>query len=342
MEYAKRAFEEMRIRAIAPTPNNFTIWYIAAAGRMPELNRTLDILDSNGQPFSEQRNDEIFARFFSTTDHEDAVADASSKLTDQMSLVLDNISTAHEDTGAYGDELGKALSALATVDGSGVAKATIEAALASTREMEAKNRALETRLQESSDEIENLREDLESLRQEAYTDGLTGIANRRRFDQVLRHAAMLASEQGTALSLLMIDIDHFKEFNDTHGHQIGDQVLRLLAATLRENVKGQDTPARYGGEEFAIVLPNTERDNAVILAEQIRRAISSKNVRNRRTGEDLGRITISIGVAAYGYGESLSQFIHRADQALYLAKHAGRNRVHTDTENETPQLPLEP
>ena len=129
------------------------------------------------------------------------------------------------------------------------------------------------------------------------------------------------------MSLLIIDIDYFKKFNDTFGHQIGDQVLKLLAQTLTSSIKGQDLAARFGGEEFCVILPGTGVDNAVKLAEIIRNKVGKKQVKNRKTGESMGQITVSVGVAEFSYGEPLSQLILRADEAMYTAKRTGRNRV---------------
>jgi diguanylate cyclase len=129
----------------------------------------------------------------------------------------------------------------------------------------------------------------------------------------------------------MCDIDHFKRFNDTYGHVVGDQALRLIAAAMSRAVRDQDTPARYGGEEFAVVLPNTSLDQAVAAAENLRRAIMEKKVVKRSTGEDLGRITVSIGVAQFQFTDSAQSFIERADGHLYAAKRTGRNRVVWET-----------
>jgi diguanylate cyclase len=160
------------------------------------------------------------------------------------------------------------------------------------------------------------------------TDGLTGIANRKMFDFVLRQAALDGMESGDPLSLLMLDIDHFKKFNDTHGHHghhVGDQVLRLLATVLKQSVKGQDTPARYGGEEFAVVLPQTVLDNAVRLAEAIRLRVARRSVVNRATSQRLGSFTVSIGAASVTGAWTSVELIALADRALYEAKAAGRD-----------------
>ena len=154
----------------------------------------------------------------------------------------------------------------------------------------------------------------------------------------MRRAITKAMEEGADLCLIMMDIDHFKNFNDTYGHQVGDQVLKLLANTLKEGTKGQDTAARYGGEEFAIILPLTDLDGAFRLADNLRKTISSKELRNRTTNEKLGQITVSAGLAQFDMGEPINQFIARADEALYMAKHAGRNRVVSQVELEQTAL----
>jgi diguanylate cyclase len=136
-----------------------------------------------------------------------------------------------------------------------------------------------------------------------------------------------AGEQGAPVCLLMADIDHFKQFNDRHGHQMGDHVLRLAATILRQNVKGQDTVARYGGEEFAVILPATRLRDAFTLANRIRETVASKQISLRGQGSSLGRVTLSVGVSDYRSGERVAAWIERADKALYEAKKAGRNRV---------------
>jgi diguanylate cyclase len=132
----------------------------------------------------------------------------------------------------------------------------------------------------------------------------------------------------------MTDIDHFKSFNDTWGHLTGDQVLRLVAMSMKQNVKGQDTAARYGGEEFAVVLPNTVLRSAVTVGDHIRRAVMAKELMKRSTGQNLGRVTVSVGVATVRNGDNVQSLISRADGCLYAAKRNGRNRVICETDPE--------
>ncbi len=189
------------------------------------------------------------------------------------------------------------------------------------------NVELEKRLDLSSIVMNDLQSDLERIRKEAVTDGLTGLANRKSFDDQISRLWNDCRKHGNTFSLLLVDIDHFKSFNDTHGHQIGDQVLRLVAMTMINEVKGQDMAARYGGEEFAIILPGTNINAAKTVGDNLRKAIEQKEIVNKATGNQLGRITVSVGAAQFFSMESVEDLIFRADKALYASKNKGRNQV---------------
>jgi len=203
-------------------------------------------------------------------------------------------------------------------------KAVIETLVNSIREMEERTFSFQKQLQSSQVVIGTLKEDLDQARN---TDAITALPNRRHFDIVLEQAIRIATQNETPLSLLFIDVDRFKEFNDAHGHQMGDDVLRLLGTTLKQALRGDGLAARIGGEEFAIILPNAEMSEAQVLAENIRTSIMGRQVLRRATGERLVRITVSIGVTQYRASESASALIDRADRHLSKAKEDGRNRV---------------
>lgn len=332
-EYAARAMASMQEYRIPPTPKNFRVWYNYHADRPVGLRRALDVVIANHQMFTAKTNRDIYEQFFGPDDQQISLTDIASRLEETMSQVQAFVGNAEDDTKAYGQAL-ENFTGQMTVNVKNSTRLTslISNLISDTKEMQVQTRTLEERLSNSTREIEELRKSVQELKHEAETDALTGVANRKSFDEQLMRLAKSASETGLPLALLLIDIDHFKNFNDTWGHQVGDQVLKLMARTLVENVKGQDFPARYGGEEFAVLLPGTTLNDAVIVANTIRTALQGKRLIKKSTGEDMGRITISIGAAVHVPGESLPAFVHRADEALYAAKREGRNRVCSEAE----------
>jgi len=190
--------------------------------------------------------------------------------------------------------------------------------------------SLEANFQKTTEELDQIRDSLKLAEQHSNTDVLTGLANRRSLEAFLRSAQIAAMETGNPLSVFMIDIDHFKKFNDNFGHQVGDQVLRLVAKVLQENVRECDLAARYGGEELMAVLPDADLDTCASVAERIRTRISEAHLTRRSTGEAISSITVSIGVAQFRLAESAEAMIERCDRALYQAKRSGRNRTITE------------
>jgi diguanylate cyclase len=269
----------------------------------------------------------IYKRFLSETARDDAVKRISEQVQvaiTEMAHMLTNVKASTEEYGGALDDVTEKIEKAESIEDLGEVVTTI---LADTKKMVEKNQTLELQLVNSSKQVTELRKNLDNVKKEALTDGLTGLSNRKAFDKQIRDMAEESDNIGIPIVLMMLDIDFFKKFNDTYGHQVGDQVLRLVARTLTDNVKGRDIAARYGGEEFAIILPETTLLSGVKLAEVLRKSVESKEVINKSNNETLGRITMSIGVAEYKHGESISDFINRADQALYTAKHNGRNRV---------------
>lgn len=331
-EYADTALGLMRQHEIPTTPRNFEIWYTYASGRDPELVEAIDLILSNNQPFTKDQNDAIATQYLGPAGANAHVQEASLKIEESVSAVLGFLSEANAGATNYGESLESNLGAMANAENLESLRRAVEALVADTKGMAAQNTQLRNRLEESSNEIKSLREHLETVQQEAMTDGLTGIANRKYFDNSLLQEAEQAMTAGTELCLLLGDIDHFKRFNDTYGHQVGDQVLKLVGMILKESAVDDATAARYGGEEFAIVLPNAGLTKAEEMAELVRTTVASKRIRKKSTGEDFGNITMSIGIAQFKPGEPIADLIRRADQSLYHAKNTGRNRVATEIE----------
>ena len=326
--FARDACAWLAQRNIPPIPENFELAYNLISGEHPELKRTVESLVTTGCKFDASVMTILHQRYFRAPKDDDAMSELGEKISAELDSVLQILETAGADHSAYGKTLSKVSGELGQARLGDVGlKAVIDGVITATRAMEARSKTLEVQLQTSSREVNELRDRLESVRKESLTDQLTGIANRKAFDNELQESVDRAIESGEPLSLVMCDIDHFKAFNDTWGHQTGDQVLRLVANCLSENVKGRDTAARYGGEEFVVILPQTELAGAVHLANQIRAKVESKTLVKKSTGDILGIITISCGVTQYDPKESIEEFVRRTDECLYAAKRAGRNRV---------------
>jgi diguanylate cyclase len=193
-------------------------------------------------------------------------------------------------------------------------------------QLTAQVRRLEAELRKSSAELARLRTELRGAVHEALTDPLTGLANRRSFDRELRAVAACAGGSSPA-HLLMADIDHFKRVNDTHGHDIGDEILRIVGKILLNHVRRDSLVARVGGDEFGLLLPRASLHYTAGIATRLCELLASRPLVVRGHPEIIERITLSIGVAAWHAGESSARWFARADASLYEAKRRGRNRV---------------
>ena len=329
-EFAHKALELMDQFDVAPTPENYAVWICFASDTNPELCETLRTHIEAGEAFSETVNAELFEQYFQWKAIQDAILESGNLMSRELGAVKQSLEAAERDTVAYGKALeGATHELVASPDAAGM-KRLVESLVSATARMQRRSQALEDKLQATSNEVTKLKTHLERVREEAMTDALTGIANRKRFDEALRRARRAAESDGTPMSLILCDIDFFKRFNDTWGHQTGDQIIRFVAGCLTRHSLEHHVVARYGGEEFGIVMPNTDTSTATEIAEKIRKTVESKKLLRKSTNEDLGNITVSLGIAGYRDGESIEELIERSDANLYKSKTEGRNRSTSD------------
>jgi diguanylate cyclase len=325
-EYLRLALKQMMQQEAGLHPVSYAIWYEYVSG----FNQRLKLaMDDHLKKYGQLNNDATYALY------DEYVADLDEKtalrIGDSVSQLVDQVSESAGATGNQASRFGNSLENWSETlqrpsTGTGALATSVADILRGTREMQASIITLQQRLEESAREAQQLRQEVTRAREEALVDALTGLTNRKGFDNAL--GICLSGARPPGPCLLMIDLDNFKAINDAHGHLFGDKVLASIGNILRANVKGKDTAARYGGEEFAVILPQTPRGGALGLAEALR-SIVAANWRKRGDDQDqqVGNITVSIGVADYTTGETAADFVGRADRALYAAKMQGRNRV---------------
>ena len=310
---------------IPPSPVNYHIAYECITGRDEELKNNLDqLLEESGTPTAKSMLD-LYRRFIHQD--EEALDTIRQEIGTIISRIQRDFHTAGGNIHSYIHKLNQFSRILNKPLSAEQMSSEAQKVLTDTQEVENSQNQLESQIGDLLTEMDSMRRELEQVREESKTDGLTGLSNRKAFDTALEHAIHNAREQQTSLCVIIADIDHFKKFNDNYGHLVGDKVLRFVASTLKRCTKGKDFAARFGGEEFAVILPQTEMKGAQVVAEQIREAISSGNLKDNQTGDSYGTITMSIGAAQYIPNDLPNRLIQRADSALYLAKQRGRNRV---------------
>jgi diguanylate cyclase len=339
--HAERIMGLLTAGAIPPTPANYEVLYKYVLGKDAQLVREIDLALAKNGKLSSTVLDRIRREVLgdSANEAQKARYASLSELYDATEVQLSQLGSYIEGAGGDAQSFRTAL----TTGSDFLAKAEkvvdqnrlIQQIMAATSAMIDKTQKLESQLAMSRQEISSLRRDLDRAKQESRTDALTGLANRKAFFSYLEAQAgrMLADRK--PLCLLFCDIDHFKAFNDTWGHRMGDEVLRLVGMSLEQLCHGIAYPARYGGEEFVVVLPGKDLQSACDIGEQFRDFVGSKTIRSKHSSQTVGRITMSIGIAQMRWRDTIEQLIERADMALYRAKETGRNRVCTEADLET-------
>jgi diguanylate cyclase len=325
--YANQALVRLQGEGLSPLPQNFELWYTYYAQSHLEVVRALDTLLAKKQPISDAQCEGIHQLFLSEEKNSETVRAAEARIEATINGVGKQVGLARVAAGQYNAALQTASEKLDLPTVPTDIRSTLGELMDNTRQMLANNRELEDALEQSCAAMQALARDLEAVRKQALTDGLTALANRQAFDRELSRLCQNFAQRQEKFSLVMFDIDHFKVFNDTYGHPVGDEVIRLVARTLGQGVRSVDLVARYGGEEFAVLLPGTDQQAAQRLADALRTKVESMSFIRRKNGDRLDRVTVSGGVAQAVEADTPVKVLARADKALYLAKNRGRNRI---------------
>lgn len=327
--WAKQAMQHLERDELVATPDNFAVYYGYYSDTNPNLKMSMSALIDQFGTLSQEQVTSLFLAHLSLEAEHKMLQSTTTSIADEIKAVMSVLETSANNSQQFNNTLNNFTGELQSTVSLDQIRAAVSRVANETRLMAEQNQRLHAQLSHSTQELTEMRFNLDEVRKASLVDPLTNIGNRKYFNTELMRVIEEANEAGQPLSMLIADIDFFKSFNDTYGHLVGDEVLKLVAKTLVENLKGRDIIARYGGEEFVILLPQTTVQDAERVGNQLRSILATKQVRRRSTNETLGVVTISLGATQYVPGEETEQFIERADTALYEAKQTGRNKVST-------------
>lgn len=310
---------------LSADPTNYALWYTYASNQSPSLNEAVDATLANVKSLSPVRTEDLYRAH--VADKQEVNAWQLRKTMDAMvTEFTQSVKDTRKETNKFRQVMDKSLDGLQQVENEGW---SVDEVMNFVRSMVKEGQKIRSStltfsaaMANAETEIKELKKKLEASEKEALIDSLTELNNRRYFDAELSTA--VANKEA---SLILVDVDHFKKFNDTHGHQMGDQVLKAVAKKLKDSCRDGAQAFRFGGEEFAILLPNNVLQRACHQADVMRRAIEKISVKHRASGKTVSGITASFGVSSYDNGVSGAKLIELADKHLYEAKRLGRNRV---------------
>lgn len=317
---------------VVPTPKNYQLWYTHTAQSDLNLTKVLESMMNKKMTFSEELNEKLYEKFFSSEKEMRTIVETGATFQKELAKIASVLKETGKNTTTHTKTLSEQFEKLSDFEGASELRDIINLVMADTDKIREESEKLESKLEESTFKIQGLQTNLENARLESRTDALTNIGNRKYFEEKIAEFMENHRISGDDLCLVLCDIDFFKKFNDNFGHQIGDQVLKVVAHVIKIETGVVGFPARYGGEEFAILLPKISLEEGMKIADRVRQIISERTIKNKNTGAHFGRITMSMGVANASRGETIDHLIQKADSALYLAKANGRNMVQSELE----------
>jgi len=329
--YLRQAVPTMVKHGIVPNPLNYTLWYSYYSKIYPKLNEELDRAVEYYGTLPPRVGEALFIQHFKQ--EEDKNAQQLESMQQAFSTVVTSLSDSIDDTAKQSNDYSAALkTSLSSLDGFTLEDSlqeVVDNLSANASAICDNNAVFSGKLESAQLEINALKRELEATRKEANTDPLTTLSNRRVFETIYKEF-VAANSEDEHLSLIILDIDKFKVFNDTHGHLMGDQILKYVGKLLKKECPDSITPVRFGGEEFALICPQYDIEKTIAFAEKIREKLASTPFKNTQTGEKIPPVTASFGVSLRQSGDELNMLIERADKALYEAKKSGRNQVKSE------------
>jgi len=313
-----------------PRPRAYAVWYTYVAGEDSALTARVDSELIKTDVVNLDVIEQIYEEHFLQKRLSSGMTRIGDELDAGLHEALHVIRDSQSGNQSYIGSLTEAQDQITRMRRRSDAKRVVAKLVQISQDQLRQTKSVNTELAKVRGQVEELQRELHRLRDSAYLDHLTQIPNRRHLDEVMEREITWAKLHGDPLCLALGDLDHFKMLNDTHGHQVGDAMLKHFAALIKDNIKGRDTPARFGGEEFAILFPKTSLFNAARVVDNLRRILHDTDFILSSDKSTIGRMTVSFGVTQLLSSDSPNDLIERADALLYRAKKNGRNRVETD------------
>ncbi|MFT6071752.1 MAG: diguanylate cyclase [Alphaproteobacteria bacterium] len=334
IELSQQTLSELQKNNIPPTPKCYEVMYHFLKNDNIELTNAINKFLETNEQISEILLLKIHASILSYETMARTVNIVTNLLTKQLTSFNDSVSTSDQELNVFADAINSFSQYIdddinVTNDNNIITYIT-----EATSRIKNKIKELDNSLNTSQDEIRKLQSYLENMCQESMMDPLTSLSTRKRTDQVLSISIRNSLETSQSMSVLFIEVDHYDDFYKKWGQVTSEQILRFIASSLRENIKGRDTAARYSTSLFLLILPKTTSTGAFTLAEHIRNTIERKRIIKKTTGEFLGRVTVSCGISEFRTGESVGCLVNRAEKILSIAKQNGRNCTMTEKDAE--------
>ncbi len=331
-DLAQRTMRAMVKHYVPAMPENYHVWFHHVAGDDEALSNAIDEHIRTKGKFTDDVCADLFRKHVLTKYASDHLRTVQEDIKSVLREALTSVATAGTATGEFSGTLEQSVGQLESATDLNAVRGVVQTLAKQSVAMAETARGIQTELQAATEQVQALQRQLEETEEAALIDPLTGLYNRAGLDRRLAELERGFQKSKQPFSVVVADIDHFKKFNDTYGHPVGDAVLRLVGKVMKDTLKGRDFIARHGGEEFIALLPETRRDGASVVAQNIRQSIENQRLRVVKTEQEIPRITMSFGVAEFSDRDTRDTVVDRADQALYLAKRSGRNTVKTEIE----------
>ncbi len=327
---AKRVLKDMTRWNIAPSPQNYHVWYEYLSGFNTELTRSIEKGVASTDGFSEEVLNSLYREFISDEKLSKELKRAQLATQTVLKDVLSEVISVGCMTGEYQKRLESYAEKLDSAPNGPEFSKVVNALLRDTTEMTHASLQLVRHLEETKSKTESLRRQIQKMEEQGLVDHLTGLANRKAHGEKMLEIREFSLASEETFSLVLMDLDRFSKFRELHGQEIWEAVLRRVAKTMQDNLKGRDFTSRLADEKFGLILPDTPLDAGVKVANIMRDALAGMRLQKADSETELGSVSASFGVAQFDFEDSVEDLYQRADRALSSAIRLGGNNVKTE------------